>query len=269
MKKLPFLTAALLGSAVALRTPFADTNSGRRFFICATPQPNNLDAAGFAALTWVEVTGIGSLGETGISTNILTYDTWDEDVIQKGKGQTDGGSPELELARKPNDAGQILLNALALTPQNYAIKTLLNNAATEGGTGTVRYNRGIITGPRNPNGRNEDFEIDIFTFGLNQRQITVNPLSGNPPVNTVLPAITGTAQVASTLTGTNGTWVGDATITYSKQWKANGVAIPGAVAATYQPTPDTVGKYISLTVTATNAAGVVVATSASTAAVIA
>lgn len=175
MKNLHFLTAALLGSTVALSTPFADTNSGRRFYICATPQPNDLTASEFAALTWVEVKGIGSLGETGINTNILTYDTWDTDVSQKGKGMTDGGSPELEVARIPTDAGQILLRQLALTPSNYAIKTEMNNAPEVGGTGTIRYNRGIITGPRNPNGRNEDFEIEIFTFGLNQRQITVEP----------------------------------------------------------------------------------------------
>lgn len=169
------ITAALLGSTVALATPFGDTNSGRKFYVCATAQETNLDAAAFALLTWVEVKGVGSLGETGNNQNILTYDEWATDVIQKGKGNTDAGSPELECRRIPTDPGQIIMRQIALLPGNYAFKTEHNNAPEVGGTGTIKYNRGIVTGPRNPNGRGEDFEIDIFTLGLNQRQITVEP----------------------------------------------------------------------------------------------
>jgi len=175
MKKMALLTAALSGSTVTLATPFADTNSGRKFYVCATVQPTDLIASAFAALTWVEVKGVGNLGETGNNQNILTYDEWATDVVQKGKGNTDAGSPELECRRIPTDPGQILMRSLALLPGNYAFKTEANNAPEPGGTGTIKYNRGIVTGPRNPNGRGEDFELDIFTLGLNQRQITVEP----------------------------------------------------------------------------------------------
>ena len=87
------------------------------------------------------------------------------------------------------------------------------------------------------------------------------------PVNTVLPAITGTAQVGQTLTSSTGTWSGSPT--FARQWLAAGVAIVGATNATYVPIVGDIGKAITVTVTATNIEGSVSATSAATAAVIA
>lgn len=87
------------------------------------------------------------------------------------------------------------------------------------------------------------------------------------PANTVAPAITGTARVGQTLTGTNGTWTGTPAPTYARQWKADGANISGATASTYTLTSAELGKAITLAVTATNAAGSADATSAPTAAV--
>lgn len=89
------------------------------------------------------------------------------------------------------------------------------------------------------------------------------------PTNSVLPAITGTAQVGQTLTSTTGTWAGTPTPTFARQWEANGAVISGATAATYVPVAGDVGKLITVVVTATNPAGVVSKQSAATAAVIA
>lgn len=87
------------------------------------------------------------------------------------------------------------------------------------------------------------------------------------PVNSVLPAITGIAQVGQTLTSTTGTWSGSPT--YTRQWQANGVAISGATGATYVVVAGNVGQTIRVVVKATNSSGFVSATSAATAAVIA
>lgn len=93
--------------------------------------------------------------------------------------------------------------------------------------------------------------------------------AGTQPVNTVAPAITGTAQVGQTLTVTNGTWTGAATITYARQWLAAGTAISGATGTTYVPVVGDVGKVITCRVTATNSLGSAQALSNATAAVIA
>lgn len=91
-------------------------------------------------------------------------------------------------------------------------------------------------------------------------------------VNTVAPAVTGTAQVGQTLTTTNGTWTGsDQVIT--RQWQANAgsgfVAISGQTALTLVVPLGQLGSTIRCQVTNTNSLGAVVANSNTTAAVIA
>lgn len=98
-------------------------------------------------------------------------------------------------------------------------------------------------------------------------------VTSSPPVNTAAPAITGTAKDGQTLTSTNGTWTGTATITYTRQWKrcdaagSNCINISGATATTYAVTGSDVGSTIRVTVTATNGAGSVTADTAATATV--
>lgn len=88
------------------------------------------------------------------------------------------------------------------------------------------------------------------------------------PYNTVLPAITGTLSGTNTQTTTNGTWAGDATITYARQWQRCAVADPldpswaniaSATGTTYALTASDSGKYIRCRVTATNSVGSTIA----------
>jgi len=87
------------------------------------------------------------------------------------------------------------------------------------------------------------------------------------PANTVAPAITGTAEVGETLTTTNGTWTGVPTVTYTRQWYADGVAIEGATGTTRVLASGELGKVITVRVTGTNSAGAATALSNATAAV--
>jgi hypothetical protein len=164
--------ASLLAAAIMAG---ANTNAKSKLFICATAQATDLDAAGFAALTFVEIKGVGSVGETGVNTNILSYDTWDTEVTQKGKGITNAGDPEIEVARNTADAGQDILRTAAATNLNYAFKIERNDKLTALGTNTLLYNRGLVVGPRRPNGRNEDFDLEIFQLALQQKEIVVDP----------------------------------------------------------------------------------------------
>lgn len=87
------------------------------------------------------------------------------------------------------------------------------------------------------------------------------------PVNSVLPAITGTARVGQTLTSTTGTWAGSPTLT--RQWLRNGVVIPAATGATYVAALADLGKRISVRVIGVNAGGTIAAVSLETAEVVA
>lgn len=88
------------------------------------------------------------------------------------------------------------------------------------------------------------------------------------PYNTVAPAVTGTTTVGQTLTTTNGTWAGNATITFARQWQRGNNAdqndpswenIASATNLTYVLQSADSGKRIRCQVTATNAHGSIVA----------
>jgi TP901-1 family phage major tail protein len=88
------------------------------------------------------------------------------------------------------------------------------------------------------------------------------------PYNTVAPAVTGTPTVGQTLTTTNGTWAGDATITFARQWQAGNVADPndpswanisGATNLTYVLASGQLAKRVRCRVTATNSVGSTIA----------
>jgi hypothetical protein len=90
---------------------------------------------------------------------------------------------------------------------------------------------------------------------------------GSLPVNTVAPAVTGTATVGQTLTTTNGTWSGAPAPTFTYQWQRAGSNIGGATSSTYLLVVADVGNAIRCVVTATNPLGAVSANSNATAAV--
>jgi hypothetical protein len=89
--------------------------------------------------------------------------------------------------------------------------------------------------------------------------------AGKLPVNSVAPAVTGTAQQGQTLTCSSGTWTKSPSFTY--QWSRNGVPIIGATASTRLLAAGDVGAVMRCTVTATNAGVSAVAVSNATAAV--
>jgi hypothetical protein len=88
-------------------------------------------------------------------------------------------------------------------------------------------------------------------------------VAGNPPVNTVLPVVTGTLNEGDTLTSTTGTWTGDATITYTYQWYYTpSTAISGKTTSTYIIQVGDAGASVFCKVTATNSVSAVSANSA-------
>jgi hypothetical protein len=80
------------------------------------------------------------------------------------------------------------------------------------------------------------------------------------PVNTAAPIVNGTTQVNEALSATRGSWASSPT-SYAYQWKrANSVSgsysnIDGETSSSYTVTPDDVGKFVKVAVTATNSIG--------------
>lgn len=161
----------------------AQTNKNRKFYVSVTldegsiPQaaPDDLTQSEYEALKWTQVKHVGSIGQTGMDTNIVSYDELDTEVTQKNKGISNAGDPDVECARAPTDLGQVAMRAAGATKFYYAFKTVDDDAPSAGYSGSVYYNRGLVTGPKRPNGRNEDFNLEVFTLGLVQKEIVVDP----------------------------------------------------------------------------------------------
>jgi len=59
-------------------------------------------------------------------------------------------------------------------------------------------------------------------YMTNRDKVKFNNQFKFAPTNTVQPVISGIGTVGQVITSTTGTWTGDAPITYSYQWSADG-----------------------------------------------
>lgn len=144
------------------------SHSGVTVAISTTTANSDLTSTTFAALTFTAIGSVGSIGEYGISTNMLSYDTMNTLVTRKAKGITNAGDPPIECARDDADAGQVAMNAAGAPDcfDAYAFKITKQD-------GSIDYLRGLVSGPVSPGGRNEDFDLSVYTLGLNQAPVHV------------------------------------------------------------------------------------------------
>lgn len=144
--------------------------AGSHLYVCATAQTSVLNLAGFEALTWVEIGRIGKYPESGIETNVVTYDTVDTEVSVKGKGVSKAKDWTVEVARSASDAGQTILRTAGASSNksNYAVKMTRPD-------GTNIYNIGIVTGPTRSGGGPDDADTETFMIGTNMADVVDAP----------------------------------------------------------------------------------------------
>lgn len=80
-------------------------------------------------------------------------------------------------------------------------------------------------------------------------------VTSNAPVCSVLPAITGTANVGQVLTVSTGTWTNSPTLTYQWMWAHVRASIHNANSSTYTIGSEDIGQTLTCMVTATSSGG--------------
>ena len=99
----------------------------------------------------------------------------------------------------------------------------------------------------------------VQTATNNQGSDTASSVSSSVPLglpfNSTSPAVSGTAELGQTLSTTDGTWVGVPTITFTYQWRRDGIDISGANSSTYTLVTADYATDIDCVVTASNSLG--------------
>lgn len=103
------------------------------------------------------------------------------------------------------------------------------------------------------------YKINKWRNGQTDRRNYITYLNSGgrvrSPKNLIAPSISGTPQDGQTLTTNPGQWShAGSNISYSYQWQADGVNIPGATDDTYLLTTGEVGAMITVIVTASSGA---------------
>jgi hypothetical protein len=118
----------------------------------------------------------------------------------------------------------------------------------------------------------DDGAVDLYGTGVEAKELPEG-LQKSPsahftlelpstPVDQTAPTVSGGASVGSKLTCSPGTWSGEPAPGFTYRWLREGVAIPGATAATYTTVNGDIALPVTCEVTATNSAGHTVAESA-------
>jgi hypothetical protein len=185
--------------------------------------------------------------------------------LVSGNGGAGGGISSLRAQQitatvpsgQTGTIGNVMSNSLVaalLGPVSYA-KTggnanLLLNASTGAYSNTAALGSGVNQAMTGTATGADGFVVPL-SFSLTG-QVVAQPV----PVNSVLPAITGTAQVGQVLTCSQGTWTNSPTgYAYQWRWNDTGAVIAGATSASYTAVAGDVGHPLACAVVASNAGG--------------
>jgi hypothetical protein len=116
-----------------------------KVYVCATPVTSATDtAAEFAALTWVEVGGVTSIGEFGDQATSIKSNVISENRVRKLKGSRDAGTLALVCNNDPLDAGQIALLAAEATSFRYGVKVEIPDAQSPTYSDSIFYFAALV-----------------------------------------------------------------------------------------------------------------------------
>jgi hypothetical protein len=117
-----------------------------------SPGVEDLDAADFAGVTWVQVKGWLQCGQFGDAAAVITSQRIDRSRDVKGKGTDNAGSMQNVFAFEQGDAGQAAMKAAKASPLNFPFRILWDDVPSGGTTPTTHYFVGPVTSWQNAGG---------------------------------------------------------------------------------------------------------------------
>jgi hypothetical protein len=205
------------------------------------------------------IADLATLPEFGKQFDDVPFENLGEAKYEHNTGAENAPSMSIGLGRDLTDAGQAAVQAANGVNSFYNFKVIYPDATFDYFKAKVQ---GFTTAPGGLTG-NVMANIKVQP----KPGAWVFAQAGSAPSNTVLPAISGIAQVGHTLTALEGVWANAPTsFTYAWQVDDGGGYDPisGATARTYIPVVGNVGYPHRVIVTAVNAAGSASATSGPT-----
>lgn len=141
--------------------------NGTRFYIGTAQTSVPADAAAYAAISYTEIGGVESIGDYGDEAQVLTASALADQRVYKVKGPRDAGTLTLTVLDRPDDTGQAAAITAEATQFMYAIKVVLPNQITVGGTGETEYFCALVSSKRLNVGNASNIVKRMFNLAIN------------------------------------------------------------------------------------------------------
>lgn len=115
----------------------ASTHAGTELAICAD-LPASLTKTAYAALDWEPIGEVTDAGQIGRTYNLVNHSPLASRGVQQKKGSYTDGTPAVQAAYAPGDAGQIIAEEALDSDEYYAFRETLQN-------GTIIYYQALVT----------------------------------------------------------------------------------------------------------------------------
>lgn len=144
------------------------TGEGTTVYYCETAGPTADTISEYAALTWVELSGVETISEFGDAAQAVNFNLLKEGRTRKVKGPRDAGDITITCAHDPLSTSQAAMVGFAGTSYSYAFKVVLADAADANDTDSTFYFAGKVMSARLAAGettaeRRRNFVIGIDT----------------------------------------------------------------------------------------------------------
>ncbi|QRE77345.1 phage tail tube protein [Methylobacterium aquaticum] len=149
------------------------TASGAKIFIGSAVTTATDTTAEFAALTYVEIGLVETLGEFGDESNGVNFTALNDARVRKAKGARDAGTLALTVAHDPMDAGQAALEAAEATSSKFAFKVVYPDRPTPSGTDSIDYFRALVMSKRKNVGSADNVIRRTYSLGIDSQIFNV------------------------------------------------------------------------------------------------